>query len=803
MKRPIQIISVFMVVLLLGATAFSGYSEFKVDRASAEIAKAEKLKYDTYLLADEFRQSSDDLTRFARQLATTGDRKYLEFYQTVLDIRNGNVARPADYHQPYWDIITAGNTLDDGEAAGRTEGQIASIQDRMIAAGFTDAELTTLNNAVATSDQLVAMETEAMNAAQGLFPDASGKYTIQGPADLTLAKSIMFSDAYMIEKAKISTKVREFFHMVESRIDQTELAAIEEQDSARSNANIALSTLAVASILVGAFMLIFCVVPLRKLTNAMQALASGRADTEIPCQQAKSEFGILARQIGDYKAASDKTAEMGEEARKSREAAEAQKETALALQAEMDKVVEAAMEGDFTARIDIASDDDATRRIADDMNNLMSRLDEATLEVVRALTALGEGDVEVPMDLHGNGRFHEMENTGENARHRLGELISQMTESAEEARQSQERVLKQQEVSQRLQIEIDEMISEAQQGNFSKRIEIDTSDEAAHRIATGMNSLMERYDETISELIEQLHAFGDGNLVREMSLSSAGRFGELQVTADTTRRLLTELIESVSHSANSVQDAVSKMRSDAQTVSGSMQNQAASIEETSAATTEMTQAIKDSAVALTGASDLATNVNSSAAAGSETVSAVVTAVEEIKSRSDKIADIVSIIENISFQTNLLALNATVEAARAGDAGRGFAVVASEVRNLSLRASDAATDIANLISATTESVDEGVVLAHKAGTALTEISKDIAKLRENIEDVSSTGRDQAMTFQEIEQAVGEINQSTQTTASTAERSAELADTLVDTAGALRDTLAKFTISHSEGDEYAAA
>ena len=99
------------------------------------------------------------------------------------------------------------------------------------------------------------------------------------------------------------------------------------------------------------------------------------------------------------------------------------------------------------------------------------------------------------------------------------------------------------------------------------------------------------------------------------------------------------------------------------------------------------------------------------------VANTVEAMARIKNSSGKIADIIGLIDEIARQTNLLALNAAVEAARAGDAGRGFAVVASEVRNLAQRSSQAAKDIAQLITTSNGQVQEGVDLVNQSGGTL--------------------------------------------------------------------------------------
>ena len=118
------------------------------------------------------------------------------------------------------------------------------------------------------------------------------------------------------------------------------------------------------------------------------------------------------------------------------------------------------------------------------------------------------------------------------------------------------------------------------------------------------------------------------------------------------------------------------------------------------------------------------------------------------------------IDEIAFQTNLLALNACVEAARAGEAGRGFAVVASEVRALALRSSDAAREIADLISASAEQVKRGVGLVGNAGEALNAIDAAVSQIHERVAEIATSSREQAIGLGEINTAINELDQVTQ-------------------------------------------
>ncbi len=176
-----------------------------------EVLDAEDKRYKSYLLADELRQSSDDLTRLARTYAITGETKYEEQYWTILDIRNGKKPRPQNYERIYWDFMAV-----DG-VKPRGDDKAIPLQTLMKDLGFSEAEFAKLKEAQANSDALVKLETIAMNAVKGLFDDGSGNFTLKKEPDFKLARDLMHSADYHKEKAKIMKPVDEFFTLLAER----------------------------------------------------------------------------------------------------------------------------------------------------------------------------------------------------------------------------------------------------------------------------------------------------------------------------------------------------------------------------------------------------------------------------------------------------------------------------------------------------------------------------------------------------------------------------------------------------------
>lgn len=162
----------------------------------AEIVNG-KNQYEAYLLVDEFRQSSDDLTKMARLYVLTKNDKYFKWYEEILDIRNGLEPLPLHYNEIYWDLIL-------GETPPlKSSLAPISLQKRIKNHTFTPQELQLLSEAEMHSNSLSTIELEAMNAVKGIFQDASGQYAIQGVPNLALARNLVSGQQYMEEKAEI------------------------------------------------------------------------------------------------------------------------------------------------------------------------------------------------------------------------------------------------------------------------------------------------------------------------------------------------------------------------------------------------------------------------------------------------------------------------------------------------------------------------------------------------------------------------------------------------------------------------
>ena len=245
---------------------------------------------------------------------------------------------------------------------------------------------------------------------------------------------------------------------------------------------------------------------------------------------------------------------------------------------------------------------------------------------------------------------------------------------------------------------------------------------------------------------------------------------------DHTIARLNLTLRSILDSVHSIDTASHEIASGNLDLSARTEMQASSLEETASAMETLTEAVKENAGNARRASDLSASAAVLATEGGKAVERAVATMDQIKSSSRKIVEIIGVIDGISFQTNILALNAAVEAARAGEQGRGFAVVAAEVRTLAQRSAAAAKEIKTLIAASVAIIDAGSASVNAAGSSMGDIVASVQQVNHIIERISAASSEQASGIAEVNLAVGQMDGMTQQNAALVEQAAAAAGSL---------------------------
>ncbi len=474
-----------------------------------------------------------------------------------------------------------------------------------------------------------------------------------------------------------------------------------------------------------------------------------------------------------------------------------------------EKMAEVRRDNDFSVRVEVHSKDEIGAA-GQAFNELIEAVQGAISDSIEAVSNVAAGNFDKKVDAQVSGDLDQLKQginkTVDNMKVTMSSLYELMEAMANgdfgkrinvelqgEYKRSADAALDSMKALDDAMQSINDVMATVAQADFNKRVEVNLKGDLA-TLKNNINRSMDVVMKGIQDTTNITLSLSDGDLTKRVDADHPGQFGVLKNALNKTMENVSEVVDNIAQASDIVASASNEIAAGNADMSKRTEEQASSLEETASSMEELTSTVKQNADNAEQANQLAIGARQTADHGGSIVKQAVSAMDEINTSSNKIADIIGVIDEIAFQTNLLALNASVEAARAGEQGRGFAVVATEVRNLAQRSATAAKEIKDLIQDSVGKVKAGSELVEKSGETLGEIVDGVKKVGDMIAEIAAASQEQTTGIAQVNQALANMDDITQRNAALAEEASANSENLSSQAQTMKQQVGFFDIGN---------